>query len=160
MCPSCGVAVFIDLDGIPQLPTSLDESSDTIEEQEPRSDIEYLTEPSADALIEEDIGEVVDEPLSGEDLIDDVLEFANKPTSEVVGSLSYLMVIKGIDTLALKKALLEELRDKKLGWNIKEIEARIESGTLTLKELSTVQATLIAKRFSTLPLIIQWKQIL
>jgi hypothetical protein len=162
VCGSCGAAVFFDLDGNPQMPSSLDESSDAVVDQEPQVEELQLEEPQEKPQPEELQLEQLqlEEPTESTDLMGDVLEFANKPTNEVVGNLSYSISIKGIDTIDLKKALLEELRDKKLGWNINEIESRIEFGTLELKELNPTQAALIVKRLKPLKLAIQWKQIL
>lgn len=76
----------------------------------------------------------------------------------VTEGLRYDLEITGIDTADLRREVMESLMDKKLGWNVEELMARISAGSLTLKGLTAVKAHVVVQRLKTLPLEMRWDQ--
>lgn len=87
----------------------------------------------------------------------DVVDFGNQelpPTS--TGVLLYDVKISGIDTLELREAVAECLRDKKLGLDPHFVLSQIKEGILVLNQLHPVRATLLLSRLKYLPFKITW----
>lgn len=188
ICGSCQTALFIDFDGIPKVAGQENEgeaSAVTVTpepliqpEAEPLSEI-----PSENYNLEQPIwSQTAHEPpseetnsyvptpqstpppaemqpqMSAQDFFNDVVNFGNSEVEDIAGLINYDVKIDGIDSLEVRELVLEELRDKRFGWQIEDIESAITDGSLYLKGLSPVKAIVLIRRVQRLPIHLTWIQ--
>lgn len=98
-------------------------------------------------------------PLGASEAIHEIESFGNQEmTSAEKGSLVYQLKISGIDTLELRKAVVESLRDPKFRWSVEELEPQIKDGVLTLEGITPIKVSVLVKRIRHLDLDIEWSQ--
>ncbi len=73
------------------------------------------------------------------------------------GTAFYQITIEGIDASSLRRAVLDSLRDSRLGLVNDEISGNIEQGRLLIKALNPVKASFIMNALKDLPLEINWE---
>ncbi len=96
---------------------------------------------------------------SPQEAINEIATFGNQEKSSAdTGILLYEVQITGIDTLEMRKSLLDILRDPKFRWNVDSLENSITSGALLLQGLTPIKASILIKKIRHLDLEIRWRQ--
>jgi hypothetical protein len=98
------------------------------------------------------------EPPSAEEAIQEIADFGNSSVSSSDGVLVYDVRVSGIDSLELRNALVEALKDPKFRWNAEELEASIKNGVLHVSRVSPVKASVLIKKIRHLDLEVSWTQ--
>lgn len=105
-----------------------------------------------------------DEPVaadasSGQDfasIANEIESFGNDHTA--VAGISYDLEISGLDSKESQELLREAIVDSRFGWHPEDIVREIRTGTCTLKNLTPVQAFVIARRIQFIDVDMKWKQ--
>lgn len=84
-------------------------------------------------------------------------EINSSANAEPITAMNYKLQIRGIDTAALRKTVLEALFDKRLGLVSNEISESINNGCLTVTGLNPVKASFILNTLKQYPLEIDWE---
>lgn len=93
------------------------------------------------------------------DDLSEIADYGNSLVSNALeGPILYDIYIAGIDTKDLRKALMEELVDTKLGITIEDLSEGIQDGCLILKGLSGVKSSVIVNRLIPYSFEMQWRQ--
>lgn len=93
------------------------------------------------------------------DAIQEIADFGNQPAATTAsGLLFYDLHITRIDTLELRKALLDLLKDPKFKFNIEEVDRKIHNGVLVLQRLSPIKASVLVKKIRHLDVAVHWAQ--
>lgn len=79
-------------------------------------------------------------------------------TEQVLGGLSYSVTIKNIDTKEIRKQMLEALDDSRFQWDPREVLKTVKAGTLELKNLNPVKASVVVQRMKDLSVKVSWEQ--
>jgi hypothetical protein len=89
----------------------------------------------------------------------DVSAFANSEVSAARdGHYLYDVIITRIDSKEIRERLREALDDRRMGWRVDELLARVRNGRLDLPRLNPVHASIVVQRCKSLPLKIRWEQ--
>jgi len=97
-------------------------------------------------------------PEAGE-VLKEIADFGNQlNTSSETGVLLYEVRISGIDTIELRKSLIEIIKEPKFKWDVEEIESKIHDGKLTISSLTPIKASVLIKKIRHLDLDIDWRQ--
>ncbi len=167
-CPNCMASYFLGFDGLPEYGNMELPQVDAREE--------YMSSSSPQQTFETEY--IFREELSGtvENTHEPDLEPANlysiKPTfattaqeitdygnqEEVISSISYDLMIQGLDTKEVMQAFKDSIDDSKFAWLVQDILGQIKNGKVTLKNLNPIQAYVLANRIQFLDLEIDWKQ--
>jgi hypothetical protein len=86
----------------------------------------------------------------------EIADYGNQ--EEVISSINYNVVIKGLDTKEVMLAFKEAIEDSKFAWLTQDILNQIKNGEVTLKSLNPIQAFVLATRIQFLDLEIEWSQ--
>lgn len=86
----------------------------------------------------------------------EIESFGNRETS--VAGISYDLEITGLDTKQSQELLREAIDDARFGWHPEDIVREIRTGTCHLKNLTPVQAFVIARRIQFIDVDMKWKQ--
>jgi hypothetical protein len=78
--------------------------------------------------------------------------------TQTIGQFLYDIQIVGIDGSKLRNELYEELKDPRWGWVAIELMEAINMGSLQIRGVNAVKASLLINRLKALPLDIKWKQ--
>ena len=105
-----------------------------------------------------------DEPVvahasSGQDfasIASEIESFGNDHTA--VAGISYDLEISGLDTKESQELLREAITDARFGWHPEDIVREIRTGTCRLKDLTPVQAFVLARRIQFIDVDMKWKQ--
>ncbi len=98
-------------------------------------------------------------PATPEQAIQEIADFGNQPASSTAsGLLHYDVHISRIDTLELRQALLEILKDARFKWNKEDLDRKIHNGVLTLYKLSPIKASVLVKKIRHLDVQVHWSQ--
>jgi hypothetical protein len=98
------------------------------------------------------------QPLPAES-IEEIANFGNQPASTTAsGLLFYDLQISRIDTVELRTALLDILKDAKFKWNLEELDRKIHNGVLKLSRLSPIKASVLVKKIRHLDVEVYWSQ--
>lgn len=169
-CPRCNGVFFVDWSGQPevegfQAPPSEEASpgeGSLPEAPFSSSSEEDLPPPMDFALppLSMDPSQGLDplEPSSIADSADlsDIVDFGNAEAS--LSALNYTLVLKGIDSAALRKQIEEVLSDAKFGWNAAQLMSQMKDGVLTIRSLNPVKASILIQRVKYLPVHVSWRQ--
>ena len=96
---------------------------------------------------------------SGQDfasIASEIESFGNEHTA--VAGISYDLEITGLDTKESQELLREAIDDSRFGWHLDDFVREIRSGTCKLKNLTPVQAFVIARRIQFIDVEMKWKQ--
>jgi len=97
--------------------------------------------------------------MSGQDfssIASEIETFGNQHTA--VAGISYDLEITGLDTKQSQELLREAIDDARFGWHPEDIVREIRTGTCHLKNLTPVQAFVIARRIQFIDVDMKWKQ--
>lgn len=86
----------------------------------------------------------------------EIESFGNEHTA--VAGISYDLEITGLDTKESQELLREAIDDSRFGWHPEDIIREIRTGTCRLKNLTPVQAFVIARRIQFIDVDLKWKQ--
>jgi hypothetical protein len=86
----------------------------------------------------------------------EIADYGNQ--EEVISSISYDVLIKGLDTKEVMLTFKDAIEDSKFAWLTQDILGQIKNGEVTLKNLNPIQAFVLASRIQFLDLDIEWKQ--
>lgn len=86
----------------------------------------------------------------------EITDYGNQ--EEVISSISYDVLIKGLDTKEVMITFKDAIEDSKFAWLTQDILGQIKNGEVTLKNLNPIQAFVLASRIQFLDLDIDWKQ--
>lgn len=86
----------------------------------------------------------------------EITDYGNQ--EEVISSINYDVVIKGLDTKEVMQAFKDAIEDSKFAWLTQDILNQIKNGEVTLKSLNPIQAFVLATRIQFLDLEIEWSQ--
>jgi hypothetical protein len=86
----------------------------------------------------------------------EIADYGNQ--EEVISSINYNVVIKGLDTKEVMQAFKDAIEDSKFAWLTQDILNQIKNGEVTLKSLNPIQAFVLATRIQFLDLEIEWSQ--
>ncbi len=79
-------------------------------------------------------------------------------TEQVLGAISYSIKIENIDTKDVRILVTKALDDVKFQWDSREIMRSVKDGSIELKNLNPVKASVVVQRVRDLPVKISWKQ--
>lgn len=82
--------------------------------------------------------------------------FGNSQT--VVAGISYDLEVTGLDTKEAQELLKEAIEDSRFGWHAEDFSRDIRSGTCQFKNLTPVQAFVLARRIQFIDIEMKWKQ--
>ncbi|MES2802672.1 MAG: zf-TFIIB domain-containing protein [Bdellovibrionota bacterium] len=82
--------------------------------------------------------------------------FGNQQTS--VAGISYDLEITGLDTKQSQELLREAIDDSRFGWHPDDLVREIRTGTCHFKNLTPVQAFVLARRIQFIDVDMKWKQ--
>lgn len=89
-------------------------------------------------------------------IANEIESFGNRETS--VAGISYDLEITGLDTKQSQELLREAIDDARFGWHPDDIVREIRTGTCHLKNLTPIQAFVIARRIQFIDVQMKWKQ--
>ena len=119
---------------------------------EPVVSLDLFSMPSGDAAPVS----IVDEPMSAELFQKEIQEFASEESAAVF--LTYRFLIQGIDTVQIRRSVLEVLSEPRLGLDMHLLPSQIRQGTLVLNKLNAAQASYIARHLGALSVEMEWNQ--
>jgi Zn-finger nucleic acid-binding protein len=99
---------------------------------------------------------IVEESSPFSTVASEISSFGNRNVE--VRQVSYNLKVTGLDSKELLTLFKEALEDMKLGWLPQDIAGFIKNGECILKDLSAVQAYIIAKRIQFLDIEMEWTQ--
>ena len=178
-CPSCGVVVFVGMDGEIKVHGEDESPQEVIEPvQEPieveedqwspqdeliesQVESELVSDDGEDELIENlsedlEVDRFADENQAEEDF-SDVVDFGNSEVSQASeGVFVYSVTVEGIDTKEIRQDVLDHLQDRRLC--LGDSLENISDGVLHLRDLNPVKASLIVNRLRSVDVKVQWIQ--
>ena len=107
----------------------------------------------------ENISYEAPQTMTGQDfssIASEIETFGNQHTA--VAGISYDLEITGLDTKQSQELLREAIDDARFGWHPEDIVREIRTGTCHLKNLTPVQAFVIARRIQFIDVQMKWKQ--
>lgn len=163
-CSHCGAPVLLSGDGVEE--TEEQHSHELSEE--PVGQVEDFLAPAEDAVSEEldafeqepVTEELVDSPapietptLNVNDFVDD-----QSPSPGADLGLSYSVLIRGIDTAAIRRDVKDTISDSKFRLDTEALMGGLANGELRIRKLTPVKAALLVQRLRTLPIDLSWEQ--
>ena len=169
-CQQCQSVYFVNFDGIPEYgeiaPIEFVTENQTNENNEQsfqpfESTFDATPEHIPEENLKEEIQpEVVSESISGKNPFDSIAReietFGNQETE--ISGLTYDLKITGLDSKESIFVLKEALQDVKFGWNSEDIFNQINYGSLELKQMTPIQAFVLAKRIQFIDAEMNWSQ--
>jgi hypothetical protein len=165
-CPRCQAVYFIDMLGQPEY-GDMSVPVEIVTQGVTELTTEVSNEVSAEASEEAPFGQIPElniQSLQSEFINESVFgsaaaeitDFANQ--DEAVSVLSYHLKVTGLDTKEAMLQFKEALDDSKFGWILQDIFLTIKNGQCELKDLSPVQAFVLAQRIQFLDIQTEWTQ--
>lgn len=125
-------------------------------------DVEENTQPMAsqgeDAAEEPVLPPITEEQIQSLAEIEPEGTGVFESTEQVLGGLSYSVTIRNIDTKEIRKQLIEALDDARFQWDPREVLKTVKAGTLELKNLNPVKASVVVQRMKDLSVKVSWEQ--
>ncbi len=90
-------------------------------------------------------------------VVNEITDFANQNES-VAGAVTYDLLVSGLDSKEIMMLFREALEDSKLGWLPQDVVGFIKGGQCELKNLTAVQAFVVARRIQFLDIEMKWTQ--
>ena len=165
-CRKCQSVYFVNFDGIPEYgevaPIEFVNDSQTVENQTIENNEQPFQpfETTYEAAPEEIPAEIISETISDKNPFDSIAReietFGNQETE--ISGLTYDLKITGLDSKESIFVLKEALLDAKFGWNSEDIFNQINYGSLELKQMTPIQAFVLAKRIQFIDAEMNWSQ--
>lgn len=95
-------------------------------------------------------------PQDFSSIASEIESFGNQQTA--VAGISYDLEITGLDTKESQELLREAIEDSRFGWHPDDIVREIRTGTCKFKNLTPVQAFVLARRIQFIDVEMKWKQ--
>lgn len=86
----------------------------------------------------------------------EIESFGNQQTA--VAGISYDLEVTGLDTKESQELLREAIDDSRFGWHPDDLVREIRRGSCTFKNLTPVQAFVLARRIQFIDVEMKWKQ--
>jgi Zn-finger nucleic acid-binding protein len=125
---------------------------------------EFQTEPQQSSVMTEIVmseqevysSEPTDLPQDFREIASEIESFGNQQTA--VAGLSYDLEITGLDSKESQELLKEAIEDSRFGWHAEDKIREIKTGTCRFKDLTPVQAFVLARRIQFIDVEMKWKQ--
>jgi len=111
--------------------------------------------PESEAIATEPVVEM-NQTGQFQSIAQEIENFGNQQT--VVSGLTYDLVISNVDSKEVMQLLKEALEDSKFGWHIDDYMRQIKVGRIIFKDMTPVQAFVLARRIQFLDITMEWKQ--
>jgi len=111
--------------------------------------------PESEAIATEPVVEM-NQTGQFQSIAQEIENFGNQQT--VVSGLTYDLVISNVDSKEVMQLLKEALEDSKFGWHIDDYMRQIKAGRIIFKDMTPVQAFVLARRIQFLDITMEWKQ--
>ena len=159
-CAKCQAMYFINFDGRPEYdnapsdlnnpPQNFQTSSDDLSTQiQGQTAITQINSSGMNSLFQTQT-----EPLSPlQNAIADIESFANQ---DVDASLTFNLIITGLDTRGTLDQFYETINDSKFGWMAEDILKSVAQGRCEIKNIKPVSAHVLAKRLRYIEVQIEW----
>lgn len=98
----------------------------------------------------------VSAPQDFSSIASEIESFGNQQTA--VAGISYDLEITGLDTKESQELLREAIDDSRFGWHPDDVAREIRRGSCTFKNLTPVQAFVLARRIQFIDIEMKWKQ--
>lgn len=151
-CPKCMAVYFVNFEGQAEygdmeIPNFQNEIATDFSKEEPSTSFtpELVSNFEPTAF-----------PDSFASTAQDITDYGNE--EETLSSISYDVLIKGLDTKEVMQEFKDAIDDSKFGWITQDILSQIKNGESHLKSLNPIQAYVLASRIQFLNLEIEWKQ--
>lgn len=95
-------------------------------------------------------------PQDFSSIASEIESFGNQQTA--VAGISYDLEITGLDTKESQELLREAIDDSRFGWHPDDVAREIRRGSCTFKNLTPVQAFVLARRIQFIDIEMKWKQ--
>lgn len=95
-------------------------------------------------------------PQDFSSIASEIENFGNQQTA--VAGISYDLEITGLDTKESQELLREAIDDSRFGWHPDDVAREIRRGSCTFKNLTPVQAFVLARRIQFIDIEMKWKQ--
>lgn len=95
-------------------------------------------------------------PTDFNSIASEIENFGNQQT--VVAGISYDLEVTGLDTKEAQELLREAIDDSRFAWHPDDVVREIRTGTCHFKNLTPVQAFVLAKRIQFIDMEMKWKQ--
>lgn len=95
-------------------------------------------------------------PQDFNSIASEIESFGNQQTA--VAGISYDLEITGLDTKESQELLREAIDDARFGWHPDDMAREIRRGSCTFKNLTPVQAFVLARRIQFIDIEMKWKQ--
>lgn len=89
-------------------------------------------------------------------IVSELESFGNRQT--VVAGISYDLEVTGLDSKEAQELFREAIDDSRLGWHTDDLVREIRTGVCKFKNLTPVQAFVLAKRIQFIDIEMKWKQ--
>lgn len=147
-CPNCQAVYFISFDGVPEA------GDQPATEAMPYVADAQNYEPAA--VVESVINEPVAEPMTAEQNLQNIIQYANTDMSS--SPLTFQVTIVGLDLLQNINELKEIFEDSRLQMNFQELKKKISNGKLLIDRVQPAKAAILVQRLRTLDLKMHWEQ--
>ena len=129
------------------------------EPEEDSSEYDYEEQSELDEEVSEGEPDFEQVDTSESEDLSDIADYGNSELSMAKdGKFLYDIVISGIDSVELRDLVEENLTDQRLGVNVRGLMKMIEKGSLEIKRLNAIKASIIINRLKSLALSIEWRQ--
>lgn len=98
----------------------------------------------------------ISSPQDFNSIASEIESFGNQQTA--VAGISYDLEITGLDTKESQELLREAIDDSRFGWHPDDVTREIRRGSCTFKNLTPVQAFVLARRIQFIDIEMKWKQ--
>ena len=95
-------------------------------------------------------------PINFSSVASEIEDFGNQQTA--VSGLSYDLEVSGLDSKEAQTLLKEAVDDARFGWHLEDLVREIRTGTCRFKNLTPVQAFILARRIQFLDVEMKWTQ--
>lgn len=95
-------------------------------------------------------------PQNFEQMVSEIEAFGNQQTT--VAGLAYDLEIVGLDSKESQSLLKEAINDLRFGWHVEDIIREMKTGTCRFKDLTPVQAFVLARRIQFIDVEMKWTQ--
>jgi hypothetical protein len=161
-CATCQAVYFINFDGQPEFENApSDISNAPVSPTYPLTENEQSSQLQSPTTITEinqsgmnDLFQLQTEPLSPlQNAMADIENFANQ---DVDASLTFNLIVSGLDTKGILAQFFDCINDSKFGWMAEDIIKNVQQGRCEIKDIKPVSAHVLAKRLRYMDVQLEW----
>lgn len=142
-CSKCQAVYFINFDGRPEFDNPSADFGDA-----PAANFQLNSDDQATQIQPQPEPQT---PL--QNAMADIENFANQ---DAEASLTFNLIITGLDTKAMQEQFYESINDSKFGWMAEDIMKSVHQGRCEIKNIKPVSAHVLAKRLRYLDVQLEW----